>query len=184
MSHSLTKLIDLALLPAALMVVGKFVGLIVTIQIFALPWALRDVPDSIFSLRPVLLPADAILASTYSDAFMYVIISIGFSFVLAKATHFHETHIRPSLLVKLSNHNLLGLVQSSFDVYHAAAVWSVFLWLTSIVVWFNALIGRTEAWVAVIVFISTIIFTTLLLQDVYKEIELSKKRLGNFDALS
>lgn len=182
MSKSLINLIDLALLPAALMVVSKFLGLVLTINIFNLPWTLKEVPQTFFSIRPGLLSEDIITANSYSDLIMYLVLAIGFSFVLVQATHFHDSHIQPRLLMRLANNNLAGLVRSSFDIYHAAAIWTIFIWLANILIWINVVMGKTYTWIGVGSLIADVVFTVLLLQDVYKEIELSKRNLGKQEA--
>lgn len=182
MSQSVIKLVDIALIPAALMVIGKLVGLWVTISLFELPWALRQTPDSIFSVRPVLAGDDIIIASSYSDLFMYLLLSFGFTFVLIRATHFHDTHISPNLLIRLVNNNLLGLVKSSFDIYHSASVWLIFIWIANLVVFINTILDKTYSWIFWTVFICNIIFTALLLQDVYREIDINRRNLGKQNA--
>lgn len=178
MSHNLVKLIDISLIPATLLVVGKIVGLAVAINIFQLPWTLVELPDSLLAVRPLLLSEDVTTASTYSDIIMYMCLAVGFSFILVQALFLHETHIKPTLLVRLSNNNLLGLVRSSFDIYHTAAIWLVFIWLCSLLVWINVLAQKTELWVGIVTVVANIIFTALVFQDVYREIEDSRHNLG------
>ncbi len=183
MSASLVKLIDLSLLPAALLVIGKLVGLIITVNVFNLPWTITEIPNVLLSNRPGFLPQDIATASSYSDLVMYLIMAIGFSVIIVLATKFHETHIQPQLLAKLSNNNLMGLVKSSFDIYHAASIWLVFIWISVGVVWFNIAAGKTSVEVGLLTLAANIILTVILLQDVYQEIELSKKNLGQQNAL-
>jgi hypothetical protein len=182
MSDSLIKLTDIALIPAALMVIGKLFGLVLTINVFALPWTVQDIPQSFFSIRPGLLAEDVILANSYSDIIMYAVLALGFSIVLLQATHFHDTHIHPRLLVRLANNNLMGLVKSSYDIYHAATIWTMFIWLAAAIIWVNVAVGKTYLWVGLAVLIANTVFTTILLQDVYQEIELSKRNLGRQQA--
>lgn len=184
MSKTIINLIDISLVPAALMVVGKLIGLLVTIQIFALPWTVQEIPGSFFSIRPALLPDDVIIASSYSDLIMYLLIAIGFSLVLIQATHFHETHIKPKLLVRLANNNLMGLVRSSFDIYNFAAIWTIFLWMTQILIWVNIASGKTYLWIGLVSLAANVVFTAILLQDVYREIEVSRKDFGGEEALN
>lgn len=184
MSHNLIKLLDVALVPAALMVVSKLIGLVLVVNFFDIDWELGRTTENIFSIEATLGQSDLLTVSTYSDVFMFIILSIGFSLILLQATHFHATHIKPSLLVQLSNNNLMGLVKSSFDIYHAAGIWLIFLWVASGTIWLNVVLGKTEPWIGILSVFANIIFTTLVLQDVYKEIELSKKNLGRHDALT
>ncbi len=183
MSKTLVNLIDIALVPAALLVVGKLIGLFVTIQVFALPWTMQEIPGSFFSIRPALMAEDIIVASSYSDLIMYLLIAAGFSIILIQATHFHETHIKPKLLVKLANNNLLGLVRSSFDLYHYAAIWTIFLWLTQLLIWIDIATGKTYVWIGIGTLLANVVFTAFLLQDVYREIEISRHDLGSKEAL-
>jgi hypothetical protein len=178
MSKSLIHFVDAALLPASLMVLGKLVGLVLTVQLFNVPISLAQAGNSIFSVRPEVSLEHLVAVSTYSD------IAAGFSFVLMQATMFHDTHVKPATLVKLSNYNLLGLVRSSFDLYHMAAIWMFALWLTTGLISLNAAFGRTELWVAISSICGSILFSAILLQDVYREIELARKNLGQQQALS
>jgi hypothetical protein len=180
MNHALVKLVDAALLPAALMVVSKLIGLAVTISVFKLPWSLVQVADGLgfSSITPAVNLKDLGTISTYSDLIMLVIMSLCFSVVLLQVTVLHQKQIKPSLLVRLSNANLMGLVKSSYDIYQTASIWLLFLWITTITIGFNSFLGKTEVWVGVVAFAAASIFTTLLLQDVYKEIKISRKTLG------
>lgn len=184
MSHTVVKLIDIALIPAALMVFGKFMGLLLIARIFDVPVVINELPASIFTIRPGVLPEHLSVISTYSDLIMYIVIALGFSFILVQATQFHETHVKPSLLIRLSNYNLIGLVRSSIDLYHQAVIWLIALWITTGLVLINTLLMKTEAWVFVSCLIASAILTAVLLQDVYKEIELARKNLGKYEAFS
>jgi len=184
MSKTLINLIDISLVPAALLVVGKLIGLLATIQIFQLPWTIQEVPGSFFSVSPAFLAEDIIVASSYSDLIMYLLIALGFSFVLIQATHFHDTHIKPRMLVRLVNNNLMGLVRSSFDIYHSAAIWTIFLWMTQILIWVDVAVGKTYLWVGLTTLAANVVLTAILLQDVYREIEISRKSFGSMEALT
>jgi hypothetical protein len=155
-------------------VVGKFIGLIFSINLFSLEWGIKNIPGALFSVRPVFYSEDILIASTYSDLVMFAIIIIGFSIVLMQALVFHDSHISPSLLSKLANKNLLGLVKSTFEIYHKAAVWTIFVWISVLLIFLNTLASKTELWVLVFALITTIALNVFLLRDVASEIELSK----------
>lgn len=183
MSKSLLKVLDLSLFPAALMVVGKFIGLIVVTRIFDIPFTLAQLSQGLISARPE-VPAEFVTtASTYSDLIMYVILAIGVVVVVVQATQFHDKHISPKLLLKLSNHNLMSLIKGSYEIYHSAAVWTLFIWVATVIVWINVLAGKTALWMGVVAITSSIIFCIALLQDVYSEIMHSKEDFGGKSAL-
>lgn len=183
MNHSLIKLVDASLFPAAALVVSKVIGLVVVITIFQLPWDLLSAGGLLgVGITPVMRPEHVALASTYSDLVMLVLMGLGFSFVLARATIFSHHRISPRMLVKLSNANLMGLVKSSYDVYHHASIWLMFMWIAVITIWLNVALLKTELWVGLAAFITVIAITSILLQDVSREINLSRKSLGKFKA--
>ncbi len=178
MNKTLVTIVDRALLPAALFVVGKFVGLIITVNVFSLPWTVQEIPESFFTIRPALLSDDLIVANSYSDLIMFLLLALGFSLILIQAAFFHNSHIHPRLLVKLANNNLLGLIKSSFDLYHNAVIWLLFNWLAVFTIIINVLTQKTYLWIGGVSLITAIVFTVTLLQDVYREIEISKRNLG------
>lgn len=178
MSRSLVKLVDFSLLPASLLVVGKVIGLYISINYFELEWGLETIPNSFFSVRPILYSKDIILASTYSDIIMFVIIVLGYSIVLIQAVLLHNSHISPSVVAKLATYNLLGLVKSTFELYHKAAIWSLFLWLSNILIVLNVVSNKTELWVLIFSISVSLILSVFLLKDVASEIELSKKSIS------
>lgn len=184
MHNSIIKLVDIALVPAGLMVISKLVGLILTLTVFSIPWSVQQLSETIFTVRPAVPTTEILTASTYSDAFLLICMGVGFSFVIIQATRFHETHISPRLLVQLSNHNLLGLIKSSFDIYHTAAIWLIFVWASLGTVWINIATGKTEVWLGILGLIINIVLTSVLLQDVYAEIDLTKRNIGDLEALS
>lgn len=179
MSRSLISIIDKALVPAALTVVGKALGLFITVTVFQIPWTVVQLQDTFLSTRPSVFGGDLVTVSTYSDLVMYLILAVGFSFILFQATYLHESHISPQMLVRLSTHNLMGLVKSSFDIYHTATIWLVFLWVGWFTVIINVALQKTSLWLGLAVLLANVVFTAILLQDVYKEIEISKHSLGN-----
>ncbi len=178
MNKTLVTIVDRALLPAALLVVGKFVGLVLTVNFFNLPWTVKEIPESFFTIRPALLSEDLIVANSYADLIMFFVLALGFSLILIQAAFFHNTHIHPRLLVKLANNNLLGLIKSSFDLYHSAVIWLIFNWIAVIILWIDVLSQKTYLWIGGVALITAIVFTVTLLQDVYREIEISKRNLG------
>jgi hypothetical protein len=180
MNNSLVKLVDATLLPAAILVVGKVLGLAITIAIFQLPWDLIQTADGfgLSSVTPAVKLEHLVTVSTYSDLFMFLVIAAGFSTILFRATFLNQQRIKPHLLIKLSNANLLGLLKSSYDIYHYASIWLIFVWVASFTIAINTLMGKTALWLLITVVISAITFTTILLQDVYKEIAISRKSLG------
>ncbi|MBN2015552.1 hypothetical protein JW766_01855 [Candidatus Dojkabacteria bacterium] len=178
MSKSLIKLIDSALLPAAVMIVGKVVGLIITNIIFNLDWGIATDPNNFFSVR-IVYPtvADQITATSYSNLIMYLFVFTGFLFVLVQALYFHSSHITPHMIAKLATNNLLNLISDSFEIYYKASVWLVILWISFFALFINVLMERAYDWIGAVCFISSILATVMLLRDVSSEIQIAKRNL-------
>lgn len=181
MSKSLIKLIDLSLLPAILMAIAKFAGVVIVIRIFDLPWAVKEYANSLFSVSTVLRTEDLSVVTSYSDLIMYSALAFGLSVMIFRATYFHNSHIKPKLLVRLSNINLLSLVQSSYEIYHSAFIWVVFCWISNLLILINVANQKTFVWVGILATISSVTLTGLLIRDVYKEIESIKKSPSKYN---
>lgn len=178
MSKSLVKLIDNALIPAAVMICGKVSGLWLANVLFDLEWGILTDPNNFFSVKIVYSSlAEQITATSYSNLVMYMFVFAGFLFVLARALYFHSSHITPTLIARLATNNLLNLISDSFEIYSKASVWLITLWLALIAVVINVIMGLAYGWTLALGIICTILATLTLLKDVAKEIELARKNL-------
>ncbi len=178
MSKSLIKLIDVALIPAAIMICGKVAGLCFANLVFNLNWGILTDPNNFFSVKIVYETLNQqIIATSYSNLMMYLFVLIGFTFILIRALYFHSSHISPKILAKLATNNLLNLIANSFEIYYQSSVWLIMLWLAFFALFINVLLGNSFVWTCITTFISNIVATTLLLRDVTKEIKISKKNL-------
>ncbi len=181
MSKSLIKLIDYSLLPALLMVFGKFVGVILVGKFIGVNVNIREYSDALLAVSPMVSKQDLITITSYSDLIMYAFVAGLFSVVLIKAVFFHNTHAKPTLVAKLAHSNMLSLIQNSYEIYHSASIHLVFLWIATSIVIFNSAVGNTYSWIAVLSTISSIVLTAILLQDVYREIENIKNKPGSYN---
>ena len=180
MSKSLLKLLDNSIFPACILILGKLVGVLLTLWYFNIPFSLRDYFSNIYSLRFIVQEESIKSVTSYSDLIMYIVIAVFFSITIIRAVFLHNTHVKPTLVTKLANSNLLRLVQSSYDIYHASTVWLIFLWVANIIVLINVFSGNTMAWVLIFCTISSVLLTAALLQDVFKEIESIKHKPGEY----
>lgn len=180
MSKSLVKLVDNSLLPAAIMIIGKFVGIVLTIQIFNLPWSIKEYTNNMFSLSTVVEAGDVNTVYSYSDLIMYFLIALFFTAVIIRAVYLHSSHIKPTLVAQLANKNLLSLIQNSYEIYHSAVIWLLFTWIANVIIIINALSGKTFGWVAIATTLTSVMLTIVLLQDVYREVENIKHNPGQY----
>lgn len=178
MTKSLVKLIDAAIIPAAVMICGKVAGLWLSNVIFDLNWNIVTDANDFFSVRLEYDTLDQqITATSYSNLLMFVFVFVGFLVVLAKALFFHSSHITPSMIAKLATNNLLNLIGDSFEIYYKASVWLIMLWLSLFAVVINVLLEKSYTWTGLLVVFCTTFATVILLRDVSKEIAIAKKNL-------
>lgn len=179
MSKSLIKLIDTALIPAAVMICGKVVGLCFANTVFKLNWGIVTNPSNFFSVNiEYATLAEQITATSYSNLIMFLFVFIGFMFILIRALYFNSSHISPSLVAKLATNNLLNLITDSFEIYRKASIWLVMLWIALFALLINVIIGKAYPWTGVLCIMCTFITTTILLKDVSKEIDSARKNLS------
>jgi hypothetical protein len=180
MSKSLLKFIDLIMLPASLMVLGKFIGVSLTIKILNLPSAIGDV-GGIFTHGTILKESDLKTVITNSDLLMFAFISIGAGVILFRSIYLHSTHIKPSLVARLAKYNLLTLIVSSYEVYHQAAAWIIFCWVAFVINLSNVITGKSEWLSIVVIFITSVILTAILFNDIGKELDNLKSNPKGYD---
>jgi len=179
MSKSLIKLIDTAIIPAAIMILGKVAGLCFANTVFNLNWGITSDPNNFFSVNiQYATLAEQITATSYSNLIMYLFVFIGFLVILLRALYFNSSHISPSLVAKLATNNLLNLITDSFEIYKKASVWLVILWLALFALLINVIIGKAYPWTGILCIMCTFITTTVLLKDVSREISIARKSLN------
>jgi hypothetical protein len=176
MSNSLVKLVDYALLPAIILLLGKIAGVYLTVIIFDINIGFIQQPSSLLSLTPVVSNEFVQLVSSYSDLFMFVLIGVGFSYVLASALYFHDTHIKTSTINVLAKYNLLSLIKSSYHLYHAGIIWLAFTWIADLVVLVDVLLNKTYAWIFIITTLFTLSLSVILFRDLFRELDLQKRK--------
>lgn len=178
MSKSLIRLIDAALVPAAIMICGKVLGIAVVNTIFNLEWGILSDPNDFFSIQIVYASQeDQIVATSYSNLIMFLSILTGFLVVLIRALYFSDSKISPQMIARLATNNLLNLITDSFEIYYKATVWLAVLWLSLLALLFNVFLGTAYPWTGALSFMCAIIATVILLRDVSGEIELARKNL-------
>ena len=174
-TKSLAKLIDEAIMPAAALIFGKMLGLFLVIYFLKMPITL--VNGQIFKVLPSVHftnLADYVIAENYSNLAMFSIAALGTIIVLVRAHFFHESHIHPNLHAKLVRLNLESLIAPSYHLYHQAAIWLVFLWLSVAFLIISTILGVTYGQIAIIAFVVAANFSWVFAVDIEKEVEIAR----------
>lgn len=177
-AKSIVKLIDEAIIPAVSLIVGKMLGLFIVSYFLHLPFTVKN-SEILWILPKVSFNnlADYVKAENYSNLTMFAVAALGCLFVIIRAHFFHESHIKPKLHAKLVSMNLDSLVAPSFHLYHQAAIWLTFLWLTVIFLAISTFLKITYPQISVTAFIVAANFSWVFAMDIEKEVEISKENI-------
>jgi hypothetical protein len=174
LARTLGKLLDESIVPAAIIIAGKVVGLALANYSSNLSYSLEP-GGSILPWTVVYnSPAEAQMANTASNLVMFLVVLAGFSFVLFRAHYLHSSHIPPKLSGELAKMRLEHFVADTFEIYHQALVWLSFLWITTAIIFIYGLGGGSVSAV-LLAFLLSFAATYLFTKDV--EIELKTERL-------
>lgn len=132
-TKSLIKLIDEAVLPAVLLIVTKITSVFLAVYFAKIPFEIK------FSSFLVFLPSikftnlsDYLLVENFSNVSIFSVCTLGTILVFVRLHYFHESHISPKLHAKLAKFNFESFITTSYHLYHQAAIWLAFTWLTVI----------------------------------------------------
>lgn len=177
LARTLQKLLDESIVPAAFIIAGKVIGLVLANLLHSLPYSLQAggsiLPWTVVYSSPI----EAQTANTFSNFIMYLVVLLGFSFILFKAHFLHASHIPPRLSGRLAKMKLENFVQTTFEIYHQALVWLSFLWITTVLVFIYTL-GGGSIMLALICFLLSFAATYLYTKDIETELETERMILG------
>jgi len=176
-AKSITKLIDEAIIPALILILAKILGLFIATYFLQLPFEIKL--KSFLAILPSISFAsvtDYTRAENYSNLTMFVASALGAASVLARAHFFHESHVHPGFHARLVALNLESLVSSTYHLYHQAAIWLIFLWLTTGFLILSTIFGVTYPQISIIAFVVSVNFSWIFALDIEREIELSSSQ--------
>lgn len=164
-------LVDLAIIPAALMICSKVVAIAGLNYLLDLDWGVQSAENVLFSMGLTYTNMDhAILVNSYSNLFMFVSVIAGCILVTSKSLLFNRKKASPYFLLKLAKYDLLHLLKSSFTIYKEAFVWGTFLIVTTVYIVISFLFGMTYAWVAGLSILFSLTFLWIMIQNIEEDI--------------
>lgn len=174
-SATLAKLIDEAILPGLVLVLGKFLGVILVAKIISAEFKMTSgeffFPNFTFTNFSAYYTVNS-----YSNLVMFAAVGMGAAFILARAHFFHASHITPKMHVRLLRLGLTGLIAETYQLYHQAVVWLIFLWLATILVLTQAFFSLSNPIIAIVAFLVTLNFSWFLVADIELEVEIFRQR--------
>ncbi|HCC67801.1 TPA: hypothetical protein DEP90_01135 [Patescibacteria group bacterium] len=150
MSILLKKAIKLSLLPAVLMIAGKFLGLFTLIAVYGIQFNVGNEVTGIFSTQ-IFLPniETTLFVNSISDLVMISILGVFTIYMILQTTILQNTKNNPRTIAKVVKFNILKWVTSSTSTFLKIFIWTSFVVISSIIVIINTLQGDTYLWIGI-----------------------------------
>ena len=184
MSSSLIKLIDAALVPASVMIVGKLVSLYGVMIAFGIGWDVQQLSNSFFSHRTAVNANTINILSTYSDLFLLIIMTMGLAIAIIYSLRHPGQKLNLKLIHQLITFEVADIWRGSVSLYYNVTIWLVFLWATALTILINVLLGKTEPLILVLATAISIGFSLGVVRLVVAKIKSEADRVRDRHALT
>lgn len=170
------KISQLPITPIVTIIIGKILGIFFTSIVFAVDFEFSNIPV-LFSLSSISDKHDLILISSYSDLFMFTVLSTGL--VMSLMLHTNKAHLN---LTKMDiesfiNSRLQNFLKTAYKLYGQALHWFIVLGVSNFYVLYNTLTGKTYLWIYLLILLLTFSLSLYFYYDIMKEVELGKRKL-------
>lgn len=154
---SALKLLDEAILPFVLVGSAKLISALIFCLILNIEWQF-GISGGRSNLFFISLGdrSDFFLINSLSDIFMVLTCAIGTTWVLFRESYFNESNLHPIFLAKLHKTGNEAMIVNSFEAYHQITVWLTLSLLTTLFVFYNAILSSTSLLVLGLSLVSTI----------------------------
>jgi hypothetical protein len=164
-------LVDLAILPAALFIAAKILGVFGLNYLLGLPVGLQETGFLLFPFQPAYdRIEDVVMVESYSNLLVFVSILAGAFVITSKSLLFNHKKASPYFVLKLAKYDLLHLLKSSIHMYKEAFVWGTFLVLSTVYIVISFLMGKTYGWVAGLSLFFCLTFLWIMVENIEEEI--------------
>jgi hypothetical protein len=157
MQKLITAILKTSLMPAAVMIIGKLFGLLISNSLFGLNMYISNEIKGIYTVQLFFTNIqETILANSFSNVLMLLLVGIGFVSYFARYHLYRTTTSNPRTLVKLVKLNLLGWITSNKGGVIETTVWAIFLWFSCIIIITQSINGSSFYWIGIIALLSLI----------------------------
>lgn len=173
------KLSDFPISPVVSIFIGKILGIIFASVVFSIQISSLGYASLFKLLYGTTQNNDIVTLSSYSDLFMFTVLSTGLVITLLIYTDRSKNNMSKKLVEDYFASPLEQTFNTARKLYGGSFIWLLILWITNIYILYNTLSGRTYLWIYLLVFSLSISLTTYFLLDLKKEMQLAKLKLFN-----
>ena len=151
MSKLLKKALKLSVLPAVLMIAGKFVGLMALIIIYDLQFEVGNEISGIFSTQIFLADeTTSLFVNSISDMSMILVLAVPTLYMIIRTTILQNTADNPRTIAKIIKFNILKWITSNKATFLKIFIWTSFVLISSVIIISNSIQGDSFIWVGII----------------------------------
>lgn len=173
------KLSEFPITPVVSIIIGKIIGIIFASVVFSIQISNLGYSSLFKLLYGTTQNSEIVTLSSYSDLFMFTVLSTGLVITLLIYTDRTKTNMSKKLVEDYFASPLEQTFNTARKLYGGAFLWMLILWITNIYILYNTLSGRTYLWIYLLVFTLSISLTAYFLLDLKKEMQLAKLKLFN-----
>ncbi len=163
--------------PFVALIIGKILGILFTSVVFSLDIGIGD----IFSLFKLMIAFDEdeklIHLSSYSDLFMFTILSTGLVASLFSQVNLTSQRLTKKDLELYFQGGIKNIFHTAMRLYGQSLFWFSFIIIASTYILYNVLTGKTYLWIYLITLLLTISLAMYFYYDFHKEVQLAKNKL-------
>ncbi len=150
MSKLLRRALKISLVPAILMIVGKFLGIFATSILYNLQFNIDNDISGIFSVQIYFTDQDTTLfVNSISNLTMVLFLLLPIVYFIIKTLLYAAAHNNPKTIIKMTKLNLLNWIIKKDTSFLKTFIWCAFLWLATAITITHSIQGNTYTWVAV-----------------------------------
>ena len=150
MSKLLTRALKISLLPAILLIAGKFLGILCTSAIYNLNFQISNDLNGLFSIQLYYTDSlTTLFVNSISNLVMVLVIAIPLFFFIIKAYTYNTLADNPRTIVKMARLNILKWITSKDTSFLTIFIWTAFLWIASGITIVHTLQGNCYNWVGI-----------------------------------
>lgn len=151
MSKLLKRALSSSIIPASLLVAGKFVSVFSLISILGQSFSLTNNKTNFFTIQLFLSDErTAMIVNSYSNLITLLLIAIPTIFMLLQISLFKNAQTNPRVVVKLTRLNILKWVTSSESSLVKVLIWTMFLWIIAGITISSAINMQTYNWIGIL----------------------------------
>ena len=151
MSKLLKRALKISLTPAILMIVGKFLGIIVTSLIYDLEFFVENNIQGLLSIQILFTnPETTLFVNSISNISMLTLLTIPTLYFIIKTSIYQTSLQNPKTVIKMTKFNVLKWITKKDTSFLQIFIWCTFLVISSAVVVIQSIQSLSYTWTGVL----------------------------------